>query len=239
MKLNLFKSVAVIALFSGVVSGCINDDTYSNPNLECVEPNLTANKTVAEIDAMATGAATQYTSASTDIIEAYVTSSDERGNFFKSVSMQTNPTDGSDPVGFSVAIDETSLFAKNFTPGRKVYVTLNDLYYAHVDGSLKIGALFEGNVGRISEFEYASKVVPACTSVDEDELVRTMTIAQALDDSNLNTLIELQNVQFKDEFVGGTYYDETDEDNTAGGATNRLLIDNFGNEIIFRTSSTR
>jgi hypothetical protein len=237
MKIKYLKSLAALALFSGLVAGCITDDNYETPIQECIEPNLTANKTVAEVLAMATSTATEYVSTTTDIIEGYVTSSDERGNFFKTVYMQTMPTDGSAPIGFSVAIDDTSLFGEGYKPGNKVYVVLNGLFFAKVDGALKIGALFEGEVGRISQFDYPEKIVPSCSGVDEDQLARNMTVGQALNDSNLNTLIELQNVQFKDEFVGGTYYDETDLDNTAGGATNRYLIDINGNEIIFRTSS--
>lgn len=238
MKLNFLKSIALVAIVAGSFASCANDDDYAAPDLICVEPSITANKTVAEINAL-TNSVTPvlYTSSTEDAIEAYVTSSDERGNFFKIVSLQTMPTDGSAPIGFSVAIDANSLFGKNFYPGRKVYVKLNDLYYAKVDGSLKIGALYEGEIGRISEFEYLDKIVPSCTEVSEEDLVRELTIAQTLNDANINTLIELQNVQFKDEFVGGTYYDATDDDNTAGGATNRILIDNVGNEIIFRTSS--
>ncbi|HYI76393.1 MAG TPA: DUF5689 domain-containing protein, partial [Chryseolinea sp.] len=217
MKFNFLKSIATVALFSAALTGCIKDDDFAEPVIECAEVNLTANKEVADLYAVATGLPAQY--AAEDIIEAYVTSSDERGNFFKSVSFQTNPTDGSAPLGFSVAIDETGLFAKKFTVGRKVFVKLKDLYFAKIDGSLKIGQLFESTVGRIAEAEYASKVIPSCVIVEEDELVRTLTIQQAKNDINLNTLIELENVQFKDEFVGGTYYDE---DSDLGGASNRL-----------------
>jgi hypothetical protein len=241
MKINFNKSAVAIALFSGLIVGCANDDHYAAPELECVEPALTANKTVADLVDMANGTPTEYVSATTDVIEGYVTSSDERGNFFKSVSLQTMPTDGSDPIGFSVAIDDTSLFGKRFKPGNKVYIKLNGLFYAMVDGSLKIGTLFDDDgediVGRIGKYDYGYSVLPSCNAVAESELARPMTVGQALNDENINTLIELQNVQFKDEFVGGTYYDEDDEENTAGGATNRLLIDQYGNEIIFRTSS--
>lgn len=240
MKINFIKSAFAAALISGLMAGCANDDHYDAPEMECVEPALTANKTVAEIEAMATSTPTEYVSATTDVIEGYVTSSDERGNFFKSVSLQTMPTDGSDPIGFSVAIDDTSLFGKRFKPGNKVYIKLNGLFFAMVDGSLKIGALFDDDgediVGRIGKYDYADKAVPSCNAVSESELVRPMTIEQALSNDNINTLIELQNVQFKDDEVGLAYYDENDEE-TIGGATNRILIDMYGNEIIFRTSS--
>ncbi len=236
MKLNFLKTIFAAALFSGAVVGCVNNDDYDTPNevSECIEPALVANKTVAQISAAATGSAVQYQSTTTDVIEAYVTSSDERGNFFKTISLQTMVPTGQNPVGFSVAVDETSLFAKGFKPGNKVYVILNDLYTAKVDGSLKIGALFNNTVGRIAEADYAAKIIPSCQVENESMLVRTMSIAQAKSDSNLNTLIELNNVQFVDEQIGSTLYSA---DNDLGGATNRTLIDANGNTIIFRTSS--
>lgn len=43
----------------------------------------------------------------------------------------------------------------------------------------------------------------------------------------------MEDVQFKDEAVGKTFYDS---DNVLGGATNHHLIDNLGYEVIFRTS---
>lgn len=239
MKINFLKSFAILTVFSAVMTGCITDDSYNTPDsvINCTEPTLVVNKTVAEIKAMASGTPTLYTSETTDVIEGYVTSSDERGNFFKVVSMQTLVPAGTAPVGFSVAIDGNSLFGQGYKPGNKVYVVLNGLHYAIVDGSLKFGALYEGQIGRISQFDYAEKAVPSCTVVAESELVRSLTVAEALNNNNINTLIELQNVQFNEGNVGGTYYDGSDETNTMGGATNRFLMDSFGNQIIFRTSS--
>jgi len=241
MKLNFIKSVAAVGVFSTLLLSCANDDSYAIPkeSLECTEPNLTATKTVAEVVALATGSApTQFLGVNNGIIEAYVTSTDERGNFFKSISMQTLSTDGSAPTGFSVSIDDTTLFGKGFTPGTKVFVVLDSLYYGRVDGSLKIGSLFIASsgpsVGRILNFDYQNRIIPSCTKVDEDLLARSLTVSEALNNNNLNTLIDLKNVQFKDEYVGEPYYDPLDE---IGGASNRLLIDDLGNQIIFRTSS--
>lgn len=234
MKYNFIKSVAFVAVLSASLTSCINDDDYGVPNQECVEPALTANKTIAEVFAAATTAVVQYTAD--DVIEGYVTSNDERGNFFKVVYVQNKPTDGSAPVGFSIAIDKTTLFGDNFYPGRKVYVKLKDLYVAKVNDGLSVGALYEGAIGRINENQYKNFVFPSCSEVSEEELVRELTLTQALTNANLNTLIELQTVQFADAEIGGTYYDE-DSDNTAGGATNRYLMDTSGNTLALRTSS--
>ena len=234
MKYNFIKSVAIVAVLSASLTSCINDDDYGVPNLECTEPALTANKPVAEVLASATTVAREYTQE--DVIEGYVTSSDERGNFFKVVYVQTKPADGTAPIGFSLAIDKTTLFGDNFYPGRKVYVSLKGLYYAKVNDALSIGALYEGNVGRINESQFKNFILPSCSEISEEELVRKLTLAEAVTNANLNTLIELQGVQFTDAEVGEPYFDE-DSDNTAGGATNRYLMGGTGSTLAFRTSS--
>lgn len=234
MKLQFIKSFAVLALISGFAIGCANDDHYPAEESECVDPGLTANKTVASLVAAANGTATLYTSTTEDIMEAYVTSTDERGQFFKSVSFQTMPTDGSDPIGFSVAIDDTNLYTKDLYPGRKVFIKMNGLYYAIVDGSLKIGGLFGSQVGRISQFTYKNNIIPSCDEVSEDDLVTSMTIGEANSNSALNRLIEISDVQFAEAEIGEPYYTESLD---LGGATNRTITDLFGSQMIFRVSS--
>ena len=234
MKLQFIKSFAVLALMSGFAIGCANDDHYPAEESECVDPGLTANKTVASLVAAANSTATLYTSATDDIMEAYVTSTDERGQFFKSVSFQTMPTDGSEPIGFSVAIDDTNLYTKDLYPGRKVFIKMNGLYYAIVDGSLKIGGLFGSQVGRISQFTYKNNIIPSCDEVSEDDLVTEMSIGEANSNSALNRLIEISDVQFAEAEIGEPYYTESLD---LGGATNRTITDLFGSQMIFRVSS--
>jgi hypothetical protein len=55
-----------------------------------------------------------------------------------------------------------------------------------------------------------------------------------LNDANINTLVELDNVQFSNQAITTTYYNPA---NDLGGATNHLLTDAEGNSVIFRTSS--
>jgi hypothetical protein len=234
MKINILKPLALTIALCATLAGCVNNDDYNAPANQCVEPALTANKTVAQIVAASTGAMQLY--GTDDVIEAYVNSSDERGNFFKIVYLQTLPANGT-PVGFSINIDKTTLFGANLYPGRKVFIKLKGLYFAKTDGALELGADYQGSVGRIAESDYEMYVMPSCIEVAEDELVKSMTIAQAKNDANLNTLIELTDVQFDDAYVGGKYFDATDTNNTAGGATNRDLVDLNGGSIIFRTSS--
>jgi hypothetical protein len=75
-----------LTVFIAIFFGCANDATEI-PKLRCTQPDFTVNKMVAEIRTNAGAIVTQYTYD--DIIEAYVVSSDENGNFFKAISLQT------------------------------------------------------------------------------------------------------------------------------------------------------
>ncbi len=240
MKTISVKKAMLLVVATGFVSSCVTDDAFNIPNFNCVEANLTANKTVQSMYDLASPTIKQFPDNITgeDILEAYVVSSDRGGNFFKSLSLQTLGTNTTPPLGFSIPVDVTSLFTV-FEPGRKVYVKLNKKYYNITNGSLIIGDLFlnaSGNatIGRLSANTYGNTLVRSCEVKSEEELVRTLTVDQAKLDANLNTLIELSNVQFVDAAVGTTYFNPN---NVIGGATNHLLTNNSGNMVIFRTSS--
>ena len=57
---------------------------------------------------------------------------------------------------------------------------------------------------------------------------RTLTIPQLLNDANINTLVELDDVQFTNAAINSTYYDPN---NVSGGATNHFLTDANGNTV--------
>jgi Family of unknown function (DUF5689)/Domain of unknown function (DUF5017) len=231
MKTINFKSVFLIAVSSILLNSCVKDDDYSTPDLQqCTETSLVKTKEVNQIPAF--GLVTQNTS--NDIIEAYVTSSDISGNFYKAVSFQT--LNGS--IGFSIPVDASSTFI-NYEPGRKVLIKLKDLYTDVKDGGIRIGGLYANStggaeVGRLSESQFKNAVVRSCTVAKDDNLVRTMTIAAAKNDANLNTLIEFNNVQTSPCDLSTTYYDAQ---NDLGGATNHLVTDASGNMIIVRISA--
>ncbi len=207
-----------------------------NPELACTQPNLTVSKTVEKVYELTGTAAKQY--LYDDIIEAYVVSSDEGGNFFKTISLQTKETENAPAIGFSVPVDATNTYI-DYRVGNKVFVKLKnqftDLYY----GGLRIGSLYVSNagdptIGRISQNEYRNVLNASCANVDENQLVKSLSIEEALSDSKLNTLIELNDVEFTEAALGRHYFEES---NNIGGSTNWYLRDKTGNQVIFRTSS--
>lgn len=225
------KIILSAALFT-TLFGCVNSDNYNTPDLSGDCKDLIATKSVQDIAAVATSTAQQWNSTSDSIIEAYVTSSDEGGNFYKSISLVS--IDGT--KGFSMPIDAYNLYTK-YEPGRKVFINLNKRYYANntQTASLEIGSLYNlTQVGRVSGVEYEKTLTRSCTKVNENTLVNNITIAAAKNNANLNKLIEFNNVQFRDASLGKKYFDPSL--NNFGGATNHEITDEFGNKIIVRFS---
>lgn len=227
----------VISTFS-IFVGCVNSDEYDTPNLEGDCADLTATAAISVLTGPSTPvwpSFTQYTGD--DIIEAYVTSSDEGGNFYKSISLVS--LDGTTAI--SIPVDDYNLYTK-YPPGTKVFVNIKDLYYQKDADSYVLGALYNNNtptntsdddIGRLSGSQYQHIITRACTgSVSEENLVNHVSITQAKSIQYLNKLIEIDNVQFADSSVGRTYFDI----DSGGGATNHILTDIDGNTVIVRMS---
>lgn len=234
MKATFFKSF-LFFLSTITLSSCVTDEVVA-PKLVCTQPDLRTNTTVSDVRAAANAIVTQY--KYDDIIEAYVVSSDESGNFFKSISFQTLATATTPAIGFSVPVDATNLYI-DYRPGNKVYIKLKDQYTDISFGGMRIGSIFvnsynEGGVGRLSQNDYKKVLNASCTNLKEEDLVRSLTMSELLNDSNINTLVELSDVQFSAAAVGRYYFEET---NNVGGATNWGLMDKLGNQVYFRTSS--
>lgn len=239
-NLKLVISCLLVATFFG----CSNSDSYETPDLSAQCSDLTTTISTQTVLGMINNSLQQYPIPADpadegDIIEAYVTSSDEGGNFFKLLTLVT--TDGTQ--GFSVPIDNYNLY-NEFEPGRKVFIKLKGLYYQTNANtfSKEIGGRYDNNtptnlvddeVGRISGVEYNDVIIRGCSKVNEQTLVNNITIAQAKNNSYLNKLIELDNVQFTDASMGKNYYEPTSD---LGGATNHEIVDANGAKLIVRVS---
>jgi len=230
---NLLK-LLTITLFAALAS-CVNSDDYGTPDLSGECSNLTATKNTPDILAMATSNIQQFGPAyDNDIIEAIVTSSDEGGNFYKSISLMS--LDGT--KGFSMPLDDYNLYTK-YEPGSKVFIKLkgNFIQYNNTTSTVEIGSNYQGKVGRISGIFYKDVVKRSCEdNVGEDNIVNHITIAQANNNSYINKLVEFDNVQFTDASIGHTYFDKDLNPVSTFTATNHLIRDADGNKIIVRVS---
>lgn len=234
---NKLKNIFTIFLSIGLLSSCVKEEYDAPVVADCVNPGLTKTKEVADLYASAPsdGTTSIYHNIVDDkevpdYIEAIVVSSDEGGNFYK--SMYLEPLDGS--KGLNLSIDEVNVYTKKFQPGRKVFLKLNGLAYA-VPSSFAQGLIFGAEptdkfaVDRLSGTVYKDYLIPSCDTYNEDDFVHRITVAQAKSDKYLNTLVEIQDVQFESDF--GTY----DTDRTDGFDSSVNITDGT-NSLVIRTS---
>ena len=234
MKINYQIRAGFLLLFLSLTS-CVSEES-SIPELVCNQPDLKTNRTVSEVYKTANTVVTKY--GYDDIIEAYVVSTDEYGNFFKTMSFQTLATASSPAIGFSVPVDASNLYV-DYRLGNKVYLKLKDQYTDLYFEGLRIGGIYanatnEATVGRLSQNDYKNILFPSCTTLDESQLIKKLTIPELLNTSNLNSLIELDDVQFEEAAIGRKFYEDA---NNVGGGTNWNLVDKNGNQVYLRTSS--
>ncbi|MEP6930437.1 MAG: DUF5689 domain-containing protein, partial [Flavobacterium sp.] len=206
------------------------------PKLGCEKPDLTVNQTVEKVKSVSGLVPKQYNYD--DVIEGYVVSTDEGGNFFRTISFQTLGNAQYPVTGFSVPVDAANSYV-DFCVGNKVYIKLKNQFTDLSYGALRIGSLYASNsgeptIGRVSQNDYKNVLNASCVVVDENQLVQSLSIEEALNENKLNTLVELKDVQFTEAAIGRHYFEES---NNIGGATNWNLSDKTGNQIIFRTSS--
>ena len=234
---NKIKLV-VIASLTLVLTSCVKEH-YDAPGIsDCVNPGLVKTKEVAAIYPLGINPsgtpANSPTYTANDIIEGYVVSSDEGGNFYQSMYVQ--PTDGS--KGFNISAEVKNIYT-SMEPGRKVFLKLKGLGYANPT-SFGIGLIFGAPptdkyaVDRIAALNVKDYLIPSCDVISEDAIVhKNLTIAQLTNNNNmyLNTLVEINNVQFNDATAGGTY----DTDRTDAFDSNTYITDGT-NELAIRTS---
>ena len=216
--------ILLITIISHI--SCVQDDEFSIPEITCDDPNLVGSKSVEDMMKVSASTASRYEEE--DVIVGYVVSSDEGGNIYKNVSLVDD-----NGKGFNISLDRYDNYT-SYEPGRKVYVKLKDLYTQVDFGALEIGDLYNNTqIGRIPEVIIGDHLLRSCDVVEEETLVNKISISD-ISDQYLHTLVEFESVQFKDNELGGNYYSSSKD---LGGATNRIIVDELGYEVIVRTSS--
>ena len=202
------------------------------PPVICDNPNFVSNYKVQDLKDLLELNSSSYmpTLINDDIIlEGNVISSDIQGNFYKRLSIQ-NKEEGK---GFQVELDARDLYIK-FPLGQKVLIRANKLFANLNSGVLKIGQIFQYKqnsiVGRIPETLIDDFVFLICYEISLIEPKIFSSIADLMKDEYINTLITLENIQFKELELEKNYAEEDD-------SGDRKLQDSLGNEIMLRSSN--
>ena len=211
---------AVMVLF-----GCVKDREFNSPKESCVT-DLVANTTFLEVKNLYNEGVIQIQDDL--IIEGYVISSDEAGNFFSSLHFQDKPDNPTEGLQMDFDLRNSHLF---YPIGSKIYIKLKGLYLGKQKGVYKLGGTFSsfGNlsIGRLPANIVAQHLFSSC-----DALVSatpTQIILSALDDSMVNTLVAFSDVEIIEEELSLSFAEVKEE-------TERILIDCNDNEIALLNS---
>lgn len=179
-------------------SSCVKTDDFDVPEIEETETSFEENITNIKAVKAHYNPETEdiYTFRNTGIVmEGYVVSRDEGGNFYKKLVLQdktSNPT-----AGIQILIDDTSLFA-TYNFGRKVYVQLDGLSLDYNNGTLQLGIQNRGNVVAIPKSLLDEHIIRSSETFEITPLpleIRNFT------ETHKNLYVQLNNIQFNKNLV--------------------------------------
>lgn len=199
--INNIKFLSVLFFLGLIVSSCVQDDDFDTPEVIFEEPNVNVNTTIAAIKSLYTGGNPTLISGEGEMyFEGYVISSDETGNFYKTLVIQDKPENPT--AGISISTESTNMYTF-FEPGRKVYVRVDGLYSGVYNGLPTLGAS-DGtqNVARMSIVEFEDRVLRSNTIQNIVPRVKTFG---TVNDNDLNILMAFENVQVSDQDLGQPY----------------------------------
>ena len=199
------KTLVFSAIVAVTFTSCVKDDDWNAPEILCNNRFADPTTTMAEFAALAPNASTGTTykvpvDGAPVIFDAYVVSSDENGNFYKTISFQDsaeNPT-----VGLSLEVDKASNYA-DFPVGSHIRIKANGLVLGWDRGTRKIGSIDPtyaiGRIPSILLTRYLSGVCNGNNRLDIATLVPTKvaTLNLAKDEKYINTLVQVSDIQFK------------------------------------------
>ncbi len=173
------------------IFSCVKDSDYKSPETPC-NNQLIANVTFNEVKNLFQGEVIQIQQDL--VIEGYVISSDQAGNFFSALHIQDDPINPT--AGFQIEIDlrDSYLF---YELGSKIYIKLKGLYFGKSKGVYKLGGVFTsfGNlsIGRLPALAVGDHLILSCDPISN--LVPKITAIPNLSEDLVGTLIQLESLE--------------------------------------------
>jgi hypothetical protein len=215
MKNRIITSWILLSLFSLVLSSCKKE--FDEPPIGEL-PNIQRTMTIAQLKAMHTFGAPDQEILTDEIIEGVVIADDRSGNFYKQLVFQD------ETAGMIIRLDANSLF-NDFPIGRKIYVKLKGLFLGDYNGVYQINGP--------SEQALAEALIPKHVIGGQRGLTVTprMRTISTLSVDDINTLIQLDSVEFNSADAGQPYADAINL-----FSANRTIKDCSNSTIVIRTS---
>ncbi len=214
------KHILIFLAATGLLfaASCIKYD-YETPDKKKYLVDFEANKTINELKGMYGDSLTPITE---DIIIAgTVVADDQSGNLYKKIILQDST--GSIIIGLN-AYELHNMYGI----GDLVFVKCKGLYLGEYGKVVQLGSDYNGSVGRIEEPVIETHLYKSDGGMPIKPEVITFN---QFNSSKINTLIKLENVQFKNSEIGGTFADGINHIDY-----NRMLETCDGSTMIVKTS---
>ncbi len=167
-SLKSIKTTIILVVL--VLTGCVKDRNFDEPKKSCAS-DLVANATYSEVKNLYTEGVIQIQDDL--IIEGYVISSDEAGNFFSSLHFQDKPDNPSEGFQLEFDLRDSHLF---YPVRSKIFIQLKGLYLGKQKGVYKLGGTFSsfGNlsIGRYRRTSFHSTYFLPVTYLFQQHLPR-------------------------------------------------------------------
>ena len=230
MKISLLKTYFLLFCLTGFIFSCVDND-FDEPPSGGNDPEISADQITSLEDVLAKWVPGDTARIGINkFLQGIVVADDKSGNFFRGIVIEDENSD----KGIFILIDDVELF-NTYPVGRRVFVKLDDLYIADFNGLPQIGATpfqngnFLNLAGIQSEIAKNEVVLPGKVGNPVTPRIRKIN---ELQQSDLNTLVMIEDVQFKAGSAGVTY--AITEPTPSG--VNHALADCVNNEMLVRTS---
>ena len=213
---SIIPFLGILLLFNA----CVKDRDFDAPEGDCTS-DLVANASFSEVKALYKGELLQI--QEDWVIEGYVISSDQAGNFFSVLYFQDSPVNPTQ--GFQIEIDVRDNHLL-FPVGSKIRIKLKGLYLGQSRDVFKLGGTFAAFgttlVGRLPALKVPEHIFVACNGLTEIS-PQTVSIGE-IDSTLTNTLVRFEGMEISEEELDGVFALEGEE-------TEHILMDCSDNEI--------
>jgi len=175
------------------------EQDFESPNIQNHIVEMETNTTLDGITSNLSSYEENVVSFEEDlIIEAYVVSSDQAGNFYKELIIQDDPLNPT--KGVALQINESNLY-EHFPVGSKIYIQLNGLSIAYQNGVIELGVLNENEITQLSPFQIDEHLL---LSHEIASITPKILDLSLVNENDLNKLVQVENVQFPNALFSST-----------------------------------
>src|SRR5688572_11230231 len=218
----------VIAAMAAVFTMRSCKKTYDDPP-PTGDPNIVANTTIKDLKARYTTQGTTVAITDDVVIEGIVNMDDKSGNYYQQISIQ-------DETGGIVLRLAGANLNTAYPVGRKIYVKAKGLYMGDYGRMIQLGGGYDSINGGVTllatNLQDKHIIKGAINQTLIPKVVDFSELTTSMQDPYVNTLIQLDNVEFAASEFGKTYAD-------AGASGNRFVqgcTSPTTNRVTLRTS---